>query len=48
VADPEVAGLFNQQGMTPVANEPGDFGGLIKSDLERWTAVINDAGIERQ
>jgi tripartite-type tricarboxylate transporter receptor subunit TctC len=48
VADPEVAGLFNQQGMTPVANEPGDFGSLIKSDLERWTAVINDAGIERQ
>jgi hypothetical protein len=34
--------------MTPVANEPAEFGGLIRSDLERWITVINDAGIERQ
>ena len=48
VADPDVADLFSKQGMGPVANEPAEFGELIKTDLERWMTVINDAGIERQ
>jgi len=48
MADPEVTAVFSQQGMVPVANEPAEFGGLIKSDLDRWTTVINEAGIERQ
>jgi len=48
VADPDVAELFNKQGMAPVANEPAQFGELIKTDLDRWTKVINDASIERQ
>lgn len=48
LADHDVADLFNKQGMAPVANEPAEFGDLIKTDLERWTTVINDAGIERQ
>jgi tripartite-type tricarboxylate transporter receptor subunit TctC len=48
VVVPEVADLFIQQGMLPVANEPAEFGELIKTDLERWTTVINEAGIERQ
>jgi hypothetical protein len=34
--------------MAPIANEPAQFGELIKTDLQRWTTVINDAGIERQ
>jgi tripartite-type tricarboxylate transporter receptor subunit TctC len=48
VAAPEVAELFSKQGMAPVASEPTEFGELIKTDLQRWTTVINDAGIERQ
>jgi tripartite-type tricarboxylate transporter receptor subunit TctC len=48
VVDPDVADLFNKQGMAPVANEPAEFGELIKTDLERWMRVISDAGIERQ
>ena len=44
----DVADLFNKQGMAPVANEPVEFGELIKADLERWMRVISDAGIERQ
>jgi tripartite-type tricarboxylate transporter receptor subunit TctC len=48
VADPDVADLFSKQGMAPVANDPAEFGDLIKTDLERWMTVINDAGIERQ
>ena len=48
VVDPDVADLFNKQGMAPVANEPAEFGELIKADLERWMRVISDAGIERQ
>lgn len=48
VAESDVAELFNKQGMAPVANEPAQFSELIKTDLERWTKVINDAGIERQ
>jgi tripartite-type tricarboxylate transporter receptor subunit TctC len=48
VAAPDVADLFSKQGMAPVANEPAEFGELIKTDLQRWTTVINDAGIERQ
>jgi tripartite-type tricarboxylate transporter receptor subunit TctC len=47
VAAPDVADLFNKQGMAPIANEPAEFGELINTDLERWTTVINDAGIER-
>ena len=48
VVDPDVADLFNKQGMAPVANEPAEFGELIKADLVRWMKVISDAGIERQ
>jgi tripartite-type tricarboxylate transporter receptor subunit TctC len=48
VAAPDVAELFGKQGMAPIANEPSEFGELIKTDLQRWTTVISDAGIERQ
>jgi tripartite-type tricarboxylate transporter receptor subunit TctC len=48
VADPDVTDLFTKQGMAPIANEPVEFGRLINTDLERWTTVIDDAGIERQ
>ena len=37
LAAPDVADLFSKQGMAPVANEPAEFGELIKTDLQRWT-----------
>lgn len=48
VAAPDVAALFARQGMTPVADEPDHFGGLIAADLARWSAVIEKSGIQRQ
>src|SRR5262249_37039818 len=33
LVDPDVADLFNKQGMAPVANEPAQFGELIRTDL---------------
>ena len=48
IAAPDVVELFSKQGMAPIANQPAEFGELIRTDLQRWTTVINDAGIERQ
>jgi tripartite-type tricarboxylate transporter receptor subunit TctC len=46
VAAQDVAGLFDKQGMRPVANEPKQFGDVLSADLARWTDVIKKAGIE--
>jgi tripartite-type tricarboxylate transporter receptor subunit TctC len=46
VAAPDVAALFDKQGMKPVANQPAEFGKVLASDLARWSEVIKKAGIE--
>ena len=48
VASPDLVEQFKQQGMAPVANEPAQFGDLIRSELALWAQVIRDASIERQ
>jgi len=48
VALPDIVEQFNQQGMTPAASEPAEFGKLIKAELALWAQVIKDAGIERE
>jgi tripartite-type tricarboxylate transporter receptor subunit TctC len=48
VALPDVVGLFEKQGMAPVADQPAEFGELLKTDLARWTKVIKDADIKPQ
>jgi tripartite-type tricarboxylate transporter receptor subunit TctC len=48
VASPDLVEQFKQQGMAPVANEPAQFGDLIRSELALWAQVIKDASIERQ
>jgi tripartite-type tricarboxylate transporter receptor subunit TctC len=48
VAAPDVAALFDKQGMRPVAGEPGQFGDVLAADLARWTGVIKKAGIAVQ
>jgi tripartite-type tricarboxylate transporter receptor subunit TctC len=46
VAAPDVADLFDKQGMKPVADAPEQFGQVLAADLARWTEVIRKAGIE--
>jgi len=48
VASPDVVALFGKQGMAPVANQPAEFGAMLKTDLALWTKVIKDAGIKQQ
>jgi tripartite-type tricarboxylate transporter receptor subunit TctC len=48
VAAPDVAALFDKQGMRPVADEPAQFGDVLAADLARWTGVIKKAGIAVQ
>ena len=48
VASPDLVEQFKQQGMAPVANEPAQFGDLIRSELSLWAQVIKDSSIERQ
>jgi tripartite-type tricarboxylate transporter receptor subunit TctC len=45
VAAPDVAALFDKQGMKPVADEPAQFGQMLSAELARWTGVIKKAGI---
>jgi tripartite-type tricarboxylate transporter receptor subunit TctC len=44
--DPEVIKVLNDQQVTPMAMDSGEFEGLIKKDLDRWANVIKTAGIK--
>jgi len=48
VQSPKVIATFEEQGMTPVGNQPAEFAKMLAEDLERWTQVIKEAGIEPQ
>ncbi len=48
VASPDVVAEFEKQGMNPVGGTPEDFAKMLAEDLERWTKVIKEAGIEPQ
>lgn len=48
VASPDVVAEFAKQGMNPVANTPAEFAKMLAEDLDRWTKVIKEAGIEPQ
>ncbi len=48
VAMPEVVAQFQEQGMNPVAGSPEQFAKLMATDLDLWTQVIKEAGIEPQ
>lgn len=45
---PKVIATFEEQGMTPVGNQPAEFAKMLSDDLDRWTQVIKEAGIEPQ
>jgi len=48
VAAPDVAAEFEKQGMNPVGGTSEAFAKMLALDLERWTKVIKEAGIEPQ
>jgi tripartite-type tricarboxylate transporter receptor subunit TctC len=48
VAAPDVVAEFAKQGMNPVGNTPAEFAKMLAEDLDRWTKVIKEAGIEQQ
>ncbi len=48
VAAPEMVAKFAEQGMAPVASEPGDFAKLLDVELDRWAQVIKAAGIKAE
>ncbi len=46
VASPDVAAQFEKQGVVAVASQPSQWGDYIRSELDRWTAVVKQAGIK--
>lgn len=48
VASPDVVAEFEKQGMAPVAGTPDAFAKMLAEDLEKWTQVMKQAGIEPQ
>jgi tripartite-type tricarboxylate transporter receptor subunit TctC len=48
VAAPDVVAEFEKQGMAPVGGKPEEFAKMLAEDLERWTQVMKQAGIEPQ
>jgi tripartite-type tricarboxylate transporter receptor subunit TctC len=45
---PEVIEQFRIQGYQPIGGTPDEMNAQIKADVERWTKIIRDAGIEPQ
>jgi tripartite-type tricarboxylate transporter receptor subunit TctC len=44
--DASIRELLAKQGMVPVGGPPERMGNLVKSELARWTRVVNAAGIK--
>jgi tripartite-type tricarboxylate transporter receptor subunit TctC len=45
VADPEVKARFAALGLEPVGLPPNEFGARQRADMNKWNAIIRDAGI---
>ncbi len=48
VAEPDLKAAFLKLGITPRASTPADLTARLKSDIDKWGAVIKAAGIEQQ
>jgi tripartite-type tricarboxylate transporter receptor subunit TctC len=48
VASPDIIAEFEKQGMVPVGGAPEEFAKMLNEDLDRWTKVMKQAGIEPQ
>ena len=42
---PDVVEKFKAQGATPVGDSPEQFAIYLKSDIEKWRAVVMKAGV---
>jgi tripartite-type tricarboxylate transporter receptor subunit TctC len=45
---PDLIAQFRQLGYEPIGDTPEQAGARIKSDVEHWTKIIRDAGIQPQ
>ncbi len=45
---PDVAASFEAQGMVPATSTPAEFGQLISKDEQRWSEVVQRAGIKAE
>ena len=43
---PETKAVLMNEGSEPVGNKPEEFGAIIKSEIAKWTKVIQAAGIK--
>lgn len=46
VKSPEVTARFNRDGAVPVGSTPQQFAAFLKSEMAKWSKVIQDAGIK--
>ena len=42
----EARAALIKQGLVPVGNTPDEFGAYIKSELEKWTRVFREMGLQ--
>ena len=45
LADPAVTGRLDQLGYTVASSTPAELGTLLRSEIDKWSRVIKDAGI---
>ncbi|MBI2223603.1 MAG: hypothetical protein HYU44_01340 [Betaproteobacteria bacterium] len=45
---PDIVAQFAEQGVESAHSTPGEFAALIRSDLQKWEKVIEEAGIPRE
>ncbi len=45
---PDLIAQFRKLGYEPIGDTPEQANGRIKSDVERWTKIIHDAGIQQE
>lgn len=45
LADPAVTGRLDQLGYTVASSTPAELGALLRSEIDKWSRVIKDAGI---
>ena len=43
---PDVKSQFQEQGVEPVGGPPAKFGEHIRAEINKWAAVVRDAGIQ--
>ncbi len=43
---PEIRDRLMQEGATPVANTPAEFGRFVRDEISRWSKIIQQAGIK--